>query len=409
MTEISAAKTMPSGPDSIPEAKPAADARAKRGLLGTSQFRDYGLVIALLLITLFFEYTTNGVLFQPLNLTNLILQNSYVVVMALGMLLVIVAGHIDLSIGSIVGFVGALAALLMVRFDVDPLSATIICLAVGAAIGGLQGSFVAYLGIPSFIVTLAGMLVFRGLTLALLQGASIGPFPEVFQLLAKGFLVNFAGPWTSVLIGIVLSLILFGMNWQRRAVQVRHGSQPDSLAAFVARNGITTIVILAFAYQMSAYRGLPNVLIVMFVLVMLYRFVTTRTTIGRRIYALGGNIKAARLSGIKTERLTFLTFANMGALAGLAGMIFAARLNTATPKAGVGFELDVIAACFIGGASAAGGIGKVSGVVIGAFIIGVMNNGMSILGIGIDYQQVIKGIVLLAAVCLDVYNKKNRA
>jgi putative multiple sugar transport system permease protein len=413
MSDISAGKSMIPGteslPESLPEAKPAADAGAKRGLLGTSQFRDYGLLIALLLITLFFEYTTNGVLFQPLNLTNLILQNSYVVVMALGMLLVIVAGHIDLSIGSIVGFVGALAALLMVRVGLDPLSATVVCLAVGAAIGGLQGAFVAYLGIPSFIVTLAGMLVFRGLTLALLQGASIGPFPEVFQLLAKGFLTNFAGPWTSLLIGALLALILFGINWQRRTVQVRHGSQPDSLASFIFRNGITTIVILAFAYQMSAYRGLPNVLIVMFVLVMLYRFITTRTTIGRRIYALGGNIKAARLSGIKTERLTFLTFANMGALAGLAGMIFAARLNTATPKAGVGFELDVIAACFIGGASAAGGIGKVSGVVIGAFIIGVMNNGMSILGIGIDYQQVIKGVVLLAAVCLDVYNKKNRA
>ncbi|KNY23440.1 multiple monosaccharide ABC transporter permease [Methylobacterium sp. ARG-1] len=413
MSDISAGKSMISGteslPKSLPEAKPAADAGAKRSFLGTAQFRDYGLLIALLLITLFFEYATNGVLFQPLNLTNLILQNSYVVVMALGMLLVIVAGHIDLSIGSIVGFVGALAALLMVRVGLDPLSATVICLAVGAAIGGLQGAFVAYLGIPSFIVTLAGMLVFRGLTLALLQGASIGPFPEVFQLLAKGFLTNFAGPWTSLLIGALLALILFGVNWQRRTVQVRHGSQPDSLASFIFRNGITTIVILAFAYQMSAYRGLPNVLIVMFVLVMLYRFITTRTTIGRRIYALGGNIKAARLSGIKTERLTFLTFANMGALAGLAGMIFAARLNTATPKAGVGFELDVIAACFIGGASAAGGIGKVSGVVIGAFIIGVMNNGMSILGIGIDYQQVIKGIVLLAAVCLDVYNKKNRA
>ncbi|MHC2105624.1 multiple monosaccharide ABC transporter permease [Methylobacterium sp. CM6246] len=409
MTETSAAKTMPPGPESVPDAKPAADARAKRGFLGTSQFRDYGLVIALLLITLFFEYTTNGVLFQPLNLTNLILQNSYVVVMALGMLLVIVAGHIDLSIGSIVGFVGALAALLMVHYGIDPFTATIVCLAVGAAIGGLQGAFVAYLGIPSFIVTLAGMLVFRGLTLALLQGASIGPFPEVFQLLSKGFLVNFAGPWTAMLMGLVLALLLLGMNWQRRAVQVRHGSSPDSLASFIARNGIITAVILAFAYQMSSYRGLPNVLLVMFVLVMIYRFVTTRTTIGRRICALGGNIKAARLSGIKTERLTFLTFANMGALAGLAGMIFAARLNTATPKAGVGFELDVIAACFIGGASAAGGIGKVSGVVIGAFIIGVMNNGMSILGIGIDYQQVIKGIVLLAAVCLDVYNKKNRA
>ncbi|MEG9524675.1 MAG: sugar ABC transporter permease [Hyphomicrobiales bacterium] len=374
-----------------------------------AQLRDYGLVFALAVITLFFEYATGGVLFQPLNLTNLILQNSYVVVMALGMLLVIVAGHIDLSIGSVVGFVGALAALLMVRLGFDPFTATVLCLAVGAAIGGLQGYFVAYLGIPSFIVTLAGMLVFRGLTLALLQGASIGPFPEVFQLLAKGFLANFAGPWTALLIALALSLILVGLNGRRRAARLRNGGEAESWAAFIFRNGMTTIVILAFAYQMSAYRGLPNVLLVMFALVMLYRFVTTRTTIGRRIYALGGNIKAARLSGIRTERLTFLTFANMGALAGLAGMIFAARLNTATPKAGVGFELDVIAACFIGGASASGGIGKVSGVVIGAFIIGVMNNGMSILGIGVDYQQVIKGIVLLAAVCLDVYNKNNRA
>jgi putative multiple sugar transport system permease protein len=409
MSDISVSKAMIRLTEPVPGTQAAGEPQARRGRLGMAQLRDYGLVFALALITLFFEYATGGVLFQPLNLTNLILQNSYVVVMALGMLLVIVAGHIDLSIGSVVGFVGALAALLMVRFGLDPLTATVLCLAVGAAIGGIQGYFVAYLGIPSFIVTLAGMLVFRGLTLALLQGASIGPFPEVFQLLAKGFLANFAGPWTALLIALALSLILIGLNGRRRAARLRNGGQAESWAAFIFRNGMATIVILAFAYQMSAYRGLPNVLLVMLALVMLYRFVTTRTTIGRRIYALGGNIKAARLSGIKTERLTFLTFANMGALAGLAGMIFAARLNTATPKAGVGFELDVIAACFIGGASAAGGIGKVSGVVIGAFIIGVMNNGMSILGIGVDYQQVIKGIVLLAAVCLDVYNKNNRA
>jgi putative multiple sugar transport system permease protein len=409
MSEISVSKAMIRLTEPLPGTKAAGEPQVRRGRLAMAQLRDYGLVFALAVITLFFEYATGGVLFQPLNLTNLILQNSYVVVMALGMLLVIVAGHIDLSIGSVVGFVGALAALLMVRLGFDPFTATVLCLAVGAAIGGLQGYFVAYLGIPSFIVTLAGMLVFRGLTLALLQGASIGPFPEVFQLLAKGFLANFAGPWTALLIALALSLILVGLNGRRRAARLRNGGEAESWAAFIFRNGMTTIVILAFAYQMSAYRGLPNVLLVMFALVMLYRFVTTRTTIGRRIYALGGNIKAARLSGIRTERLTFLTFANMGALAGLAGMIFAARLNTATPKAGVGFELDVIAACFIGGASASGGIGKVSGVVIGAFIIGVMNNGMSILGIGVDYQQVIKGIVLLAAVCLDVYNKNNRA
>jgi putative multiple sugar transport system permease protein len=409
MNDFSASPSLIPATGGGPGRAAAPDARARRLRAQASQLRDYGLVFALVLITLFFEYATGGVLFQPLNLTNLILQNSYVVVMALGMLLVIVAGHIDLSIGSAVGFVGALAALLMVRFGIDPLTAAVLCLAVGAAIGGVQGYFVAYLGIPSFIVTLAGMLVFRGLTLALLQGASIGPFPEVFQLLAKGFLANVLGPWTAVLISAALSLILVGMAWRRRTARVTHGGEVEALAAFVFRNGMTAVILLAFAIQMSAYRGLPNVLLVMFGLVMLYHFVTTRTTIGRRIYALGGNIKAARLSGIKTERLTFLTFANMGALAGLAGMIFAARLNTATPKAGAGFELDVIAACFIGGASAAGGVGKVSGVVIGAFIIGIMNNGMSILGIGVDYQQVIKGVVLLAAVCLDVYNKNKRA
>jgi len=405
MSDSPASKTMIPVTEGLPSSMSASAPRARRDFLPMTHLRDYGLVFALAVITLFFEYTTGGVLFQPLNLTNLILQNSYVVVMALGMLLIIVAGHIDLSIGSVVGFVGALAALLMVRFGFDPFTATIICLTVGAVIGGLQGYFVAYLGIPSFIVTLAGMLVFRGMTLALLQGASIGPFPEVFQLLAKGFLTNFAGHWTALLMAFGLAATFVGLNWRRRVTRVRNGGEVESWASFIFRNGVATIVILAFAYQMSNYRGLPNVLLVMFVLVMLYSFVTLRTTIGRRIYALGGNIKAARLSGIKTERLTFLTFANMGALAGLAGMIFAARLNTATPKAGVGFELDVIAACFIGGASASGGIGKVSGVVIGAFIIGVMNNGMSIMGIGVDYQQVIKGIVLLAAVCLDVYNK----
>lgn len=409
MTDITASKSMNPGGDLFTGGAAAGEPQARRrGRLPMAQLRAYGLIFALAVITLFFEVATGGVLFQPLNLTNLILQNSYVVVMALGMLLVIVAGHIDLSIGSVVGFIGALAALLMVRFQVDPLTATALCLVVGAIIGGVQGYFVAYLAIPSFIVTLAGMLVFRGLTQALLQGASIGPFPDVFQLLSKGFLANFAGPWTALLIAFGVTVLLIGLNWRRRQARIRAEGPAESLASFIFRNGVTATLMLAFAYQMSAYRGLPNVLLVMFALVMLYHFITTRMTIGRRIYALGGNIKAARLSGIRTERLTFLTFANMGALAGLAGMIFVARLNTANSKAGVGFELDVIAACFIGGASAAGGIGKVSGVVIGAFIIGIMNNGMSMLGIGVDYQQVIKGVVLLAAVCLDVHNKNNR-
>ncbi|MGT2480178.1 ABC transporter permease subunit [Methylobacterium oryzae CBMB20] len=303
---------------------------------------------------------------------------------------------------------GALAALLMVRFHVDPFSAALLCLAVGAVIGGLQGYFVAYLAIPSFIVTLAGMMVFRGLTQVLLQGTSIGPFPEVFQLLAKGFMVNVAGPWTSVLFALALVATLIGLSWRRRQARLRNGSPADLDGGVHRTQRRDRHPDPGLRLADERLPGLPNVLLVLLALVALYGFVTARTTIGRRIYALGGNIKAARLSGIKTERLAFLTFANMGALAGLAGMIFVARLNTANSKAGVGLELDVIAACFIGGASAAGGIGRVSGVVIGAFIIGIMNNGMSILGIGVDWQQVIKGVVLLAAVCLDVHNKNNR-
>ncbi len=425
MSQLTASE-VEKAPAAVPRANTEPGAPGWRGMLKKGNLRDYGLLIALAAIMIFFEFKTNGVLFQPLNLTNLILQNSYVVVMALGMLLIIVAGHIDLSIGSVVGFVGALAAVLMVQglhigldfiglnvgFDVPSVNyvlATVICLIVGGLVGAAQGYWVAYFKIPSFIVTLAGMLVFRGLTLAVLNGASVGPFPDIFQLLSKGFIPNFAGHYTSLIIGAVLWAILLATSLRRRVTRQRHGVVVESMGSFALRNGVIGAALLGFAYQMSSYRGLPNVLIIMFVLIMLYRFVTNQTTIGRRIYALGGNIKAAKLSGIKTERLTFLTFVNMGVLAGLAGMIFAARLNTATPKGGYGFELDVIAACFIGGASAAGGVGKVTGVVIGAFIIGVMNNGMSIMGIGIDYQQVIKGLVLLAAVCLDVYNKNKAA
>ena len=374
-----------------------------------NNIREYGMLLSLVAIMAFFQYMTDGTLLKPLNLTNLILQNSYIVIMALGMLLVIVAGHIDLSVGSVSGFVGALAAVLMVNYNWNFVAASLACLLVGAVIGGAQGWFVAYLRIPSFIVTLAGMLVFKGLALALLQGQSVGPFPDDFQLLSSGFIPDFFNGETlrisSLVIGAVVAVVLFALKLRERAGHVKHDMEEEPGAFFLAKNIAFAAVIIWFCWMLASYKGLPNVLIVMFALMLVYDFVTRRTTIGRRIYALGGNAKAARLSGIKTERLAFLTFVNMGALAALAGLVFAARLNTATPKAGLGFELDVIAACFIGGASASGGVGKVLGAVIGAFVMGVMNNGMSILGIGIDYQQVIKGIVLLAAVCVDVYNK----
>jgi putative multiple sugar transport system permease protein len=371
--------------------------------------RDYGMLLSLVIIMAFFQYMTGGTLMEPLNITNLILQNSYVVIMALGMLMVIVAGHIDLSVGSVVGFIGALAAVLIVNFNMNFIGAGLICLLAGALIGGAQGYFVAFFKIPSFIVTLAGMLVFKGLTLALLEGQSVGPFPGGFQRLSSGFIPDPLSSGdlrvTSLVIGVVLVCAFLFVNIRSRAKQSKHGMAEEPMPVFLVKNAVLAGVIVYFSYLLATYRGMPNVLIVMAVLIVAYSFIANRTVIGRRVYAVGGNEKASKLSGIKTERVTFYTFVNMGVLAALAGLIFAARLNTATPKAGTGFELDVIAACFIGGASASGGVGKVMGAVIGAFIMGVMNNGMSIMGIGIDYQQVIKGLVLLAAVFLDVYNK----
>jgi putative multiple sugar transport system permease protein len=389
-------------------AEPTVAAHPYAGFL-KNNLREYGMLISLVVIMALFQYLTDGTLLQPLNLTNLVLQNSYIVIMALGMLLVIVAGHIDLSVGSVVGFIGALAAVLMVEFNWHFVPATLVCLVAGGVIGAAQGWFVAFFRIPSFIVTLAGMLVFKGLSLALLQGQSVGPFPPTFQLLSSGFIPDWLNGetlrTTSLLAGVLGAFALIVTKLRERANQSRHAMETEPYPFFIAKNLIFVAIIIAFCWKLASYKGLPNVLLIMTLLMLFYDFVTTRTTIGRRIYALGGNEKAARLSGVKTQWLSFYTFVNMGVLAAVAGLVFAARLNTATPKAGLGFELDVIAACFIGGASASGGVGKVLGAVIGAFVMGVMNNGMSILGIGIDYQQVIKGLVLLAAVFVDVYNK----
>lgn len=374
--------------------------------------REYGLLFALIAIMAFFQVVTDGTLLRPVNITNLFLQNSYIIIMALGMLIVIVSGNIDLSVGSVMGFIGAVAAVMIVDWNM-PVAFTIpACLLVGIAIGAAQGYWVAYWKIPSFIVTLAGMLVFRGLSLWLLEGQSVGPFPKSFQSLSTGFIPDIFGigrpNGTAIAAGLVAVALIVWSGLRARARNRKYGIEGEPAPFFYMRNFIVAGALLFVAYKLSTFRGLPNVLISMVVLTVIYAFITENTTLGRRIYALGGNEKAAKLSGIKTERLTFLAFVNMGMLAALAGLIFAARLNTATPKAGFAVELDVIAAVFIGGASMSGGVGKVVGAVVGAFIMGVMNNGMSIMGIGIDYQQVIKGLVLLAAVVFDVYNKQKQ-
>ena len=402
---------------------PEAHALTIRSYLA-GHMRDYGLLFALIAIMVFFQAVTSGTLMRPVNITNLFLQNSYIIIMALGMLIVIVAGHIDLSVGSVMGFIGAFAAVMVVQWHV-PVALTIpAALVLGGLIGAAQGYWVAYWKIPSFIVTLAGMLVFRGASLLALNGQSVGPFPRSFQLLSTGFVPDImpdsvTGPIAKAVgafnfnvlamaVGVIAAAVTIWLGLRSRARARTYGMEGEPTAFFWARNIVVLGALLFLTFKLATFRGLPNVLVTMGVLIVIYAFVTENTTLGRRIYALGGNVKAAKLSGIKTERLTFLAFVNMGVLAALAGLIFAARLNTATPKAGFGLELDVIAAVFIGGASMAGGSGKIVGAVVGAFIMGVMNNGMSIMGIGIDYQQMIKGLVLLAAVIFDVYNKQKQ-
>ncbi|NIZ13821.1 multiple monosaccharide ABC transporter permease [Phaeobacter sp. HF9A] len=386
----------------------------------SAHLREYGLLFALIAIMAFFQIVTGGTLLRPINLTNLLLQNSYIIIMALGMLVVIVSGNIDLSVGSVMGFVGALAAVMIVNWDQSLAVTALVCIATGAVIGAAQGYWIAYWKIPSFIVTLAGMLVFRGLSLWLLGGESVGPFPREFQSIASGFvsdilpggaamadlfgLRNFN--MLSFVVGLIAAFLVVWSGLRKRAQNRKYGIEDEPKMFFVARIGIVALALVFVFYKLSTFRGLPNVMITMGILTVIYAFITEQTVLGRRVYALGGNTKAAKLSGIKTERLTFLAFVNMGVLAAIAGLVFAARLNSATPKAGFALELDVIAAVFIGGASMSGGVGKIVGAVVGAFLMGVLNNGMGIMGVGIDYQQMIKGLVLLAAVIFDVYNKQ---
>lgn len=364
--------------------------------------RQYGMGIALISIMILFEITTNGILLKPLNVTNIILQNSYILILAIGMLLVIVTGNIDLSVGSVAAFVGAIGAMLMVQYKIPVIPAVLLCLLIGALVGAWQGFWIAYVKIPAFIVTLAGMLIFRGLTLVILQGQTIAPFPELFQIISSGFI---PGKYSAIIVGILISLIFIWLQAKNRRSKKAHNFEVESINIFTAKIILTLAIVNIFTYWLYMYKGIPTVLVLLTILIVGYTFVANKTIIGRHIYALGGNQKAAELSGVKTKKTLFWVYVNMGIIAALAGLVFAGRLNAATPKAGVNFELDAIAACYIGGASAMGGIGTVMGAIIGGLVMGVLNNGMSIMGVSVDWQQTIKGLVLLAAVAFDVYTK----
>ncbi|MFJ2091033.1 multiple monosaccharide ABC transporter permease [Streptomyces sp. NPDC087901] len=372
--------------------------------------RQYGMLIALGLIVVLFEIWTDGVLLKPNNVTNLVLQNSYILVLAIGMMIVIIAGHIDLSVGSLAAFVSAAAAVMMVQHDMPWVLALVLSLIVGAVAGAWQGFWIAYVGIPSFIVTLAGMLLFRGGTQILLGSRSLGPFPEGFQKISTGYLPEI-GPETNyhnltLLMGCALLVFALLQEVRDRRRQQRYELDVLPRNIFLAKCVAMGAAVLAFTMTLASYRGVPVVLLLLAVLLIGFGYVMRNAIIGRHVYALGGNRAAAKLSGVKDQRVTFLVFVNMGVLAALAGIVYAARLNAGVPQAGTNFELEAIAAAFIGGASMSGGVGTVFGAIIGGLVLGVLNNGMSLVGIGTDYQQVIKGLVLLAAVGFDVYNKR---
>lgn len=375
----------------------------------TRNVRQSGIFIAFVAIVLLFAVLKKEFL-SPGNLTNIVLQYSYILILAIGMLMVIVLGQIDLSVGSVVALTGAVAAVVVIKGHAPWYVGVLVALAVGFAVGVWQGFWVAFVGIPGFIVTLAGMLLFRGLTYRVLENISLSPFGGTYYGIANGFLNGLLGGYGfDVFTLLIFAVAVVGYavsQWRTRRGRISYQQTVESMPIFVARIVVVAVVVMAFAYQLSRNRGLPIVLILLAVLILAYTLVMSKTVFGRHIYAIGGNLNAAQLSGVKVRNVSFWTYVNMGVLAGVAGVVYSSRMNGAQPGAGNMFELDAIAACFIGGASTTGGVGRITGAMIGGLVMAVMSNGMQLMGVPQSIQQVVKGLVLLLAVAFDVYNKR---
>lgn len=372
--------------------------------------KKYSMLIALLVVFLGFSFLTNGANLSANNISNIIMQYAYVLILAIGMLLVIVTGNIDLSVGSVVGFTGAISGILLVRNDVPILIAIPIVLLVGTLIGMSQGFMIAYVGVPAFIATLSGMMIYRGLTMVVLGGESLSPFPEKFNFIASGYIypdIQIFGLNLLAFIAMIAAALLISFFAVKRFRSSSKEFRPR-VSTLVIESVISLVCVEFILYNLAAFKGITAPFVILLVLVCIYSFLMKNTIYGRQIYAVGGNYHAAEMSGIKNKKIVFWVYANMGMLAAVSGILVAARLNAATPSAGNMFELDAIAACFIGGASATGGKGTIIGAIIGALIMGTLNNGMSIMGVSVDWQEAIKGLVLLIAVIVDVrQNKKS--
>ena len=377
----------------------------------TVSLRQYGILAALAIIIVLFQILTDGRLLLPGNVNNLIQQNAYVLILAIGMVIVIIAGHIDLSVGSVVAMVGAVTAISMGSWGLPWWAAVVIALLVGALVGAWQGFWVAFVGIPAFIVTLAGMLIFRGLTLVLLTGGTISGLPSEFTAIGAGWLPAWLGEVggrdvLTLALGVLTSLALIVQKLRTRATLRKLDLPREPIVSLWIKNGIAAVAIIWFAWLLSGYSGTPIILIVLAVLILGYTFLLNQTVFGRHVYAMGGNLFAAKMSGVKTQWVDFFIFVNMGVLAGLAGIVSTSRAGGAVASAGQNYELDAIAAVFIGGAAVTGGVGTVVGAVIGALVMGVLNMGLSILSVDAAWQMTIKGLVLLLAVAFDIFNKR---
>ena len=377
------------------------------------------MLIALVVITLFFFVTTGYSNLMPANIYNVINQYSYIIILATGMLLCIVSSaNIDLSVGRVMGFIGACSAKFIIDGNMPVWLSMLLCLLIGIGIGAWQGFWIAYVKIPAFVVTLAGQLTFYGLTMVLLNGETKAPFPEAFNnvfgtalpdFLGDAIPIDFGLNFTTLVIGILLVGAFLFIQFRNRAKRISKGQSVESIAVMLAKTLTVAVVLMWLFYSLAKYKGLPTVLITVSLVLLIYTFVTSKMVIGRHLYAMGGNVNAARLSGVKTQRMLFLTYVNMGFLAALAGLAFTVRANSAFPSAGQGEELNAIAACYIGGASAYGGVGTVGGALVGALTMGIIKNGMSIMGMQQSVQQVVLGLVLLVAVVVDIVSKSNGA
>ena len=377
--------------------------------------KQYGMFLALIVIYLIYAVLTGGKNLTPMNINNLVMQNGYVVILAIGMLLCVLTGNVDLGVGSVVALCGASAGIVMMDYKMNMWVAIFAALAIGLLVGMFAGFFIAYLSIPPFVVTLATMLMGRGLTYTLLQAQTKGPLPANYNFIGAGFLPTykiFFGDGildlVSIFIAIIASVALVWTELKSIKTKKKYNFALAPTWQTVVKLGVELFIIWFFFYKLARYNGLPFVLLIMVILIGIYAFVTTKTVAGRQIYALGGNRKAANLSGIDTNKVFFWVYTNMGVLSAIAGIVLSARNGSSTPKAGDGFEMDAIASCYIGGAAVAGGSGTILGAVIGAFVMGILNNGMSLFGWSTDIQKIVKGAVLLGAVTVDVLSKRKK-